>query len=260
MQKMKKKKFVWICTDNSVDFRNQPICGSEGLSARRAQNMKSCFFSQLYHVERKYLAFYLFPSSFTKMLKIVKGWSNLWVRGLTYRLHRPKIWIHWKEKQLEIIKNPWKLLLPVHISDTTIIMMEIEMITTWMILASPEIRDGCRKSKSKGDQTRPVNLHLSHFSFVIIIIIIIFLSKRLGPREPTYNAPLLQGWNVAHQAHGHLYLTAYSARTQRFGESLGLTKVGTKIEIATYNWIFGPWWLYQVWVTIMIMMIMTCSG
>ena len=33
--------------------------------------------SQLYHVERKYLAFYLFPSSFTKMLKIVKGWSNL---------------------------------------------------------------------------------------------------------------------------------------------------------------------------------------
>ena len=53
-------------------------------------------------------------------------------------------------------------------------------------------------------------------------------------------APLLQGWNVAHQAHGHLYLTAYSARTQRFGESLGLTKVGTKIEIATYNWIFGP--------------------
>ena len=109
-----------------------------------------------------------------------------------------------------------------------------------MILASPEIRDGCRKSKSKGDQTRPVNLHLSHFSFVIIIIIIIFLSKRLGPREPTYIAPLLQGWNVAHQAHGHLYLTAYSARTQRFGESLGLTKVGTKIEIATYNWIFGP--------------------
>ena len=116
-----------------------------------------------------------------------------------------------------------------------------------MILASPEIRDGCRKSKSKGDQTRPVNLHFSRFSFVIIIIIIIFISKRLGPnpcdlyvKEPTYIAPLLQGWNVAHQAHGHLYLTAYSARTQRFGESLGLTKVGTKIEIATYSWIFGP--------------------
>ena len=53
-------------------------------------------------------------------------------------------------------------------------------------------------------------------------------------------APLLQGWNVAHQAHGHLYLTACSARTQQFGESLGLTKVGTKIEIATYSWIFGP--------------------
>ena len=196
---MKKRKFVWFCTDNSVDFRNQPICGSEGLSARRAQNMKSCFFSQLYHVERKYLAFYLFPSSFTKMLKIVKGWSNLWVRGLTYRLHRPKIWIHWKEKQLEIIKNPWKLLLPVHISDTTIIMMEIEMITTWMILASPEIRDGCRKSKSKGDQTRPVNLHLSHFSFVIIIIIIIFISKRLGHNPP---------WSVCERT--YIYCTTSS--------------------------------------------------
>ena len=44
MQKMKKKKFVWICTDNSVDFRNQLIYGSQGMSARRAQDTKSCFY------------------------------------------------------------------------------------------------------------------------------------------------------------------------------------------------------------------------
>ena len=43
--KNEKKKFVGFCTDNSVDFRNQPIYGSQGLSARRAQNTKSCFYN-----------------------------------------------------------------------------------------------------------------------------------------------------------------------------------------------------------------------